>query len=106
MLTIPNIVFNNHAAGTQNVSITSGTYQLGIPQSAYLMVRHQLLTNFLCIEQQNKIYCPCTSGISSSYPPFIFQTGNGSYQIKPTAYLIQKDEICLVKIAAIQESYW
>lgn len=79
MLTIPNIAFNNHPTGPQNITFLSGTYQLGIPQAAYLMVRRQLLTNFLCVEKLAKIYCPCTSGISSNYPPFILQTGSSSY---------------------------
>ena len=91
MMTFPNIVFNNHPVGQQNIVFTSAAYQLGIPHSAYLMVRSQLITNFLCIEKLSRIYCPCTTGISSNYPPFILQTGNDSFEIKPNAYLIEQD---------------
>ena len=106
MFNIPNIAFNNHPTGPQNITLVSGAYRLGIPQAAYWMVRRQLLTNFLCVEKQGKIYCPCTSGISSNYPPFILQTGNSSFEIKPTAYLIEQDEICMATIVGISQPYW
>lgn len=41
-----------------------------------------------------------------NYPSIFLETGNGSYEIRPTAYLIEQDEICLATIVGTYQPYW
>jgi hypothetical protein len=85
------VTFNGITLGPQNVSLETDEYYLDIPIAIYDTVRSQLLRNFYCIEDKNIIYCPCTTGISSSFPSFYLNTLNTSFLIKPVAYLTEQD---------------
>ena len=106
MAEFSNLGFNGISMGKQNVTFTSTKEQIRIPNNTFNAIKHELINNFLCISKKGVIYCPCTLGISSSFPSFLLESPNSTFMIKPTEYLSQMDEICKAKLVPTLSSSW
>jgi len=106
MASFSNLGFNGISLGRQEVAFTSGKEELRVPEKSYSVIKHLLITSFLCIEEQKEIYCPCTLGISSSFPSFLFQTPSSTFEVKPDAYMLESNEICKVSVMPTLSSFW
>ena len=57
------------------------------------------MNSFECKEIKEVLYCPCETGLTTSYPSFIFSLQKiVTLEIKPETYMVQDAEICKVQI--------
>ena len=65
-----NIKFDEISFQQQTIKFITKESYLGIPNPYFSYIKTKLIDNYNCQYKNQIIYCPCTAGISSSFPNF------------------------------------